>query len=121
VLEWMPGSPVCLPSDVLAPAPLSTGVMRFSVIPSSYPEYCALRTRNRSLALVCQAGHAALAMSPFFVVAAVVIVVVAHIDPEIARERSPWPVVAALLLWAMLCVGLGMGLRRYAIRKAGAT
>jgi hypothetical protein len=95
--------------------------MRFSFLASKYPEYCALRARNRSLALVWQAGHAALAMSAFFIFAAAVVMVIAQIDPDVSRERSPWPIVAALLFWAVLCIGLGIGLRRYAIRKGGST
>ena len=92
-------------------------VMHFSFLASKYPEYSTLRARNRSLALVWQFGHAALAMSPFSVFAAVLIVVVDRIYPEVYHERSPWPIVAALVLWAVLCIGLGIGLQRYAIRK----
>jgi hypothetical protein len=91
--------------------------MRFSFPASKYPEYRALRAQNRSLSLVWQAGHAAILLSPLFVFAAVLLLAVVQIDPDVSRERSPWPVVAALLLWAGVCVGLGIYLRRYAIRK----
>ena len=96
--------------------------MHFSFLTSKSQEYCALRARNRSLALVWQAGHAALAMSPFCVFAAVVVVVTGKIiDPELGRDRSPWPIVGSLLFCTALLIGLGVSLMRYAVRKGRTT
>jgi hypothetical protein len=91
--------------------------MRISILASSYPEYRALRLQSRSLALVWQAGHAALMLAPLFVFGAAVVVVGYRIDPDLSRERPLWPIVAALFVWAGFSVGFGMFLRRYAIRR----
>jgi len=84
-----------------------------------YPEYRDLRARSRSMARVWQFGHAAVALSPFSIFGAAVVAASAFMDLNVGQEQSPWPVVAALLLWAVLCIGVGLGLMRYAIRKAG--
>ena len=93
--------------------------MRFSLLPSQYPEYCAIRARNREAALIWQAGHAAFALVPLSIFAAVIVFIMAQVDPEVARDRSPWPVIAAFLFWATLCVILGIVLRRFAVKKGG--
>lgn len=93
--------------------------MRFSVLVTSYPEYRALRARSRSLALLWQCGHGALALSPLFILGAGIVLLTAHIDPDLTRERSPWPIVASLLLWAVLLIGSGVLLQRRALKKGG--
>jgi hypothetical protein len=91
--------------------------MRISILASSCPEYCELRSRSRSLALVWQAGRAALLMSPLFVFGAGVLIASVCIDPELEQDHRVWPAVAALFIWAAFLVGLGIYLRRFAIRK----
>jgi hypothetical protein len=95
--------------------------MRFSFLASKCPEYRALRARNPSLASIWLAGNAAVTKSPLCVIGAIIIVVTGTIiDPDLSRERSPWPPAGSLLFCAALLFGLGAGLMRYAVRKGEA-
>jgi hypothetical protein len=94
--------------------------MRLSLLVSKYPEYSLLRTQSRSLALVWQAGHGALALSGLATFGAILVLVAACLDPELMTDRPSWPIVGALVCWALLCAFVGIALKRYVIRKGKA-
>src|SRR6266498_1934511 len=92
--------------------------MRFYFLVSKCPEYCALRVRSGSLALLWQAGHAAMALSLLGVLGAVEVLLTAQMDSDLSAERSPWPIAGALMCWTPLCICVGIALKRYARRRA---
>ena len=104
----------------LAPDVYIPWFMRFSVLARRCPEYRTLRSKNPSLASIWLAGNAAVTMSPLCVIVAIVIIVTGTIiDPDLGRERSPWPLAGSLLFCAAILFCSGAALMRYAIRKGG--
>ncbi len=91
-------------------------VMRFSLLASKYPQYCALRAKSQGLALVWQLGHGILWVCLFSLPGVMGACWVSWGDPEQPRNVV-WSVLAPVLVLAVI----GVLVRRYAVRKGGAS
>lgn len=90
--------------------------MRFSLLASEYPEYRALRPKSRSLALVWQLGHACSALSVLTALCAAEVLVVNLMHSELTTERDR-SFVGTFIGITVFFIGIGLALRKYAIRK----
>ena len=91
-------------------------VMRFSVLASNCPEYCALRAKSRVMARVWRLGHGILWVCLLSLPGAVAVWWVSRGDPGIHRSAA-WSVVAPILLFA----AIGLAIKRHAIKEGEST
>ncbi len=90
--------------------------MRFGLLISKCPEYCALRAKSPRLALVWQVGHGLLWVCLLSLPGVIAAWWVLRDDPEQPRIIV-WSVLAPVLLLAVM----GVTAKRYAVKKGGAS
>ena|SRR2546426_12018263 len=91
-------------------------VMRFSFLPSRCAEYRAIRAKSQSLAQVWQLGHGILWVCLLSLPGAIAAWWVSRDDAELPH-RPAWAVVAVVVVFA----GIGVVVKRYAVKKGGAS